>query len=132
MLGFLIRFLMSLVLVFATWNPTGWSYAHWLMNTLPSVNAPLAFVGVVLLIGWILFLHATLDSLGVLGILLAGAFFGTFTWLLFDQGWLSASNDVLSYVALALIAAVLSLGMSWAHIWRRLSGQVDVAEDHRG
>jgi Na+/melibiose symporter-like transporter len=131
MAGILIRFFMALVLVFATWNPTGWSFVHWLLRTLPAVTAPLAFAGVVLLIGWILFLHATLESLGMLGILLAGAFFGSLTWLLFDLGWLSAQNDVMSYVALALIAAVLAVGMSWSHIWRRLSGQVDVDEvDH--
>jgi Na+/melibiose symporter-like transporter len=131
MAGILIRFFMALVLVFATWNPTGCSFVHWLLRTLPAVTAPLAFAGVVLLIGWILFLHATLESLGMLGILLAGAFFGSLTWLLFDLGWLSAQNDVMSYVALALIAAVLAVGMSWSHIWRRLSGQVDVDEvDH--
>ncbi|MGZ8216671.1 DUF6524 family protein [Methylomagnum sp.] len=131
MVGFLLRFLMSLILVFATWNPSGWSYVHWLLNMLPNVTAGLAFAGVVLLIGWILFLHATLDSLGVLGILLAGAFFGTLTWLLFDLGWLSAESGVLSYVALVLIAAVLALGMSWAHVWRRLSGQVEVDDEGR-
>lgn len=131
MAGFLLRFLMSLILVFATWNPSGWSYSHWLLNVLPNVTAALAFVGVVLLIGWILFLHATLDSLGLLGILLAAAFFGTLTWLLFDLGWLSANSGALSYVALVLIAAVLALGMSWAHVWRRLSGRVEVDDERR-
>jgi hypothetical protein len=130
MFGFLIRFLLALILVLATWNPTEWSYAHWLMASLPTVSAELAFAGVVLMIGWILFLHATLDALGLLGILLSAAFFGTLAWLLFDKGWLTARNELITWVALVLIAAILAIGMSWAHFWRRLSGQVEVHEDH--
>jgi hypothetical protein len=130
MIGILIRFTMALVLVFTTWNPSGWSYVHWLLRTLPDVTAPLVFTGVVLLIGWVLFLHATLESLGMLGVVLAAAFFGSLTWLLFDLGWLSVHNDVMSYVALVLIAAVLAIGMSWSHLWRRLSGRVEVEESH--
>jgi hypothetical protein len=77
MLGILIRFLAALILVFATWNPTGWSYVHWLMVTPPNITtAELVFAGVALVIGWTLFLHATLESLGLLGIILALAFFG--------------------------------------------------------
>lgn len=134
MLGILWRFVLALALVFATWNPSGWSYVHWFLETLhgPGFTAPLAFVGVVLLIGWVLFLHATLQALGAVGIVLAAAFFGTLVWLLFDQGWLSATDGALTYVALVLVAAILAIGMSWAHLWRHLSGQVEVDEvgDH--
>jgi hypothetical protein len=86
MFAILIRFLAALILVFATWNPTGWSFFHWLMGTLPNVTALLVFAGVVLMIGWFLFLHATLESLGLLRNILALAFFGTLTWLVFDLG----------------------------------------------
>ena len=120
----------ALVLVFATWNPTGWSFFHWFIGALPNVTALLVFSGVVLLIGWFLFLHATLESLGLLGIILALAFFGTLTWLVFDLGWLSTGQGVLNYVILIVIAAILTVGMAWSHIWRRLSGRVEVEEDH--
>lgn len=126
------RFLMALALVFGTWNPSGYSYVHWLLQSLPHVTAPLAFTGVVVLIGWVMFLHATLESLGFLGILLAAAFFGTLTWLFFDQGWITASNDVVTWVSLTVLSAILTVGMAWSHIWRRLSGQVEIDEDpHR-
>lgn len=129
MLGILLRFLLALTLVLATWNPSGHSYIHWLLEALPGVTAELAFAGVVLLIGWIMFLHATFVSLGLFGILLAAAFFGTFTWLLFDQGWITPRNEVVSWVSLVILAAILTIGMAWSHIWRRLSGQVDIDED---
>ena len=29
--GFLLRWLGAIVLVFAAYNPTGWSYYHWIM-----------------------------------------------------------------------------------------------------
>jgi hypothetical protein len=130
MLGILIRFLAALVLVFATWNPTGWSFVHWLMHTLPNVTALLVFAGVVLIICWFLFLHATLESLGLLGLILALAFFGSLAWLIFDMGWLSPGQEVLSYMILVVIAAILAIGMAWSHIWRRLSGRVEMEEDH--
>ena len=130
MLGILIRFLAALVLVFATWNPTGWSFVHWLISTLPNVTAGLVFVGVILVIGWMLFLHATLESLGLLGIILALAFFGSLTWLIFNFGWLSTGQEVLSYVVLVVISAILAVGMAWSRIWRRLSGRVEVEEGH--
>lgn len=130
MTGILIRFLAALVLVFATWNPSGWSFAHWVLATLPDVTAGMVFVGVVLLIGWFLFLHATLESLGTLGIIMALAFFGSLTWLIFDLGWLTASQGVLNYVVLVVISAILTVGMAWSHIWRRLSGRVEVEDDH--
>jgi hypothetical protein len=129
MLLIFIRFLMALVLVFATWNPSGYSYADWLMQSFPKITSDLAFAGVVLLIGWVMFLHATLVSLGILGIVLAAAFFGTLTWLFFDQGWISPDNEVVTYVALVVLAAILSLGMGWSHVWRRLTGQIEVDED---
>ena len=130
MLGILIRFLAALMLVFATWNPTGWSFVHWLISSLPNVTAGIVFAGVVLAIGWFLFLHATLESLGKLGIIMALAFFGSLTWLIFDLGWLSTARGVLNYVVLVLISAILTVGMVWSHIWRRLSGRVEVEEDH--
>lgn len=130
MFGILLRFLIALLLVFATWNPTGWSFVHWLMVTLPNVTAPLVFSGVVLVIGWFLFLHATLESLGKLGIIMALAFFGSLTWLIFDLGWLSPGQEILNYVVLVVISAILTVGMAWSHIWRRISGRVEVEEDH--
>jgi hypothetical protein len=30
---------------------------------------------------------------------------------------------------LIVLAAILTVGMAWSHIWRRLSGQVEIDED---
>jgi hypothetical protein len=73
---------------------------------------------------------ATLESLGLLKLILALAFFGSLTWLVFDLGWLSTDQDLLSYVVMVVIEAILAVGMAWSHIWRRLSGRVEAEEDH--
>ena len=127
--GFGVRFAGALVVVLATYNPSGWSYFHWLGESLNARSAgPLhAFVGVLLAIGWSLFLVATLRSLGALGLILSCAFFATLVWWLADAGWLpEVSGETLAWVALVCLAGVLSVGMSWGHLWRRLSGRVEV------
>lgn len=125
--GFALRFLFAIVLVFATYNPEGVSYVHWALVPLPEFSVLKGFVGVTLLIGWVIFLRATLRSLGPFGLLLAGAFFGLALWLLVDMGWVSTANvRLLTYLVEIVFAAVLSTGLSWSHIRRRLSGQYDI------
>lgn len=132
MVGILIRFLAATILVFATWNPSGYSYVHWgqqWLNAHDGTSASvLAFAGILLLIGWVLFLRATLTSLGPLGIALAAGFFGTLIWMLADQNLLSVDNQVINYLILLFLAFLLTVGMSWSHLWRRLSGQTEVDE----
>ena len=88
-----------------------------------------AFIGVILLVGWIILIRATLGSLGTIGILLAIAFFGLAIWLIIDVLGLSADNArVISYIIQLMLAGVLSIGVSWSHVRRRISGQVDTDE----
>ncbi len=129
--GFLLRFVFALVLVYVSYNPTGLSYYHWAKDALfgdgTLMSPPFALVSVVLLIGWTIYLRATLRSLGSFGLLLALAFFAIIIWWLVDLGLLGINNvSVFSYIVLFLISAVLAVGMSWSHIRRRLSGQADM------
>lgn len=126
-LEFFARLLIALALVFITYNPTGYSFYGWVMEELPAFSAVKAFTGVVLLIGWTIFIRATSRSLGVFGVILALAFFGSFFWLVTQWGLIPANSvAALTYIGLFIIGAVLGTGMSWSHIRRRLSGQADV------
>ncbi|HHJ17286.1 MAG TPA: hypothetical protein ENJ80_11375 [Gammaproteobacteria bacterium] len=128
-LNFLIRFILAVVLVFATYNPSGYSWYHWFMNAPDKIDPLLAFAAVVLLIGWVIYLRATIRSLGEIGTLLAIAFFAALIWLLIEYKIISVENTtVLAYVVLAMLAAIMATGMSWSHIRRRMSGQLDVDE----
>ena len=129
---FIVRFIFALVVVFSTYNPEGYSYFHWIYEDLPAFSVLKAFIGVILLICWIILIRATLGSLGAIGILLAAAFFGLAIWLLIDVFGLSTDSfRVVAYIISIMLASVLSIGISWSHIRRRLSGQVDTDEIDR-
>jgi len=124
--GFLIRFVFALLLVMLTYNPSGYSYAHWVQNNMSSISPLLVLAGISLIIGWVIYIRATLRSLGLMGLILAVVFFAVIVWLLVDWGWLGMSNvSAISWVVLLLISYVLTVGISWSHIRRKLSGQVD-------
>ncbi len=133
---FVIRFVAALVLVFATYNPIdGWSYYDWALEPVlgfsegTPFSAFKALLGLILIIGWAIFIRATHRSLGPLGLVLAVAFFVVLFWLLIDQGWISLDNtNVLTWLILIALAGVMAVGMSWSHIRRRMSGQLDVDE----
>ena len=130
--GFLLRFVFAIIVVFASYNPEGVSYYHWIYEALPEFSVIKAFAGVVLLIAWVILIRATLGSLGFFGIILAVAFFGLATWLVVDVIGLSTDNiRVISYIIIIMLASVLSIGVSWSHVRRRITGQVDTDEIDR-
>jgi len=129
---FLWRWVLALLLVFATYNPSGKSYVHWVKAALSGegLEALHYFIGVVLLAGWATFVIATERSLGALGSILGAALLGTGIWLLVDLGILHPdSTSSIAWLALFALATLLAIGMSWSHIWRRLSGQLEVDTD---
>ena len=128
--GYLLRLLGALVLVFATYNPEGRSYYHWLRSAISgeiAFSAVMAFAGVVILIVWAIYLRATFRSLGAIGTLLAVAFFATLIWVFVTYVPLATDNyKVIMYLAMVALAGVLSAGVSWSHVRRRITGQLDV------
>jgi len=129
--SFLARWIFAAVLVFGTYNPSEFCYYKWLWDTGTEIGPVIALAGVVLLIAWIVFLKATLDSLGLLGIVLGGALFGCVIWWLIDIGLLHPeSTAAFTWIILLVLSLILAAGMSWSHIRRRLTGQVDVLDDN--
>ena len=128
LLSFTLRFLASLLLVMVTYNPTDYSYVGWLQAAPENPLGPEHFVvGIALLIGWVILLAATQRSLGTFGLLLGGALLGGVVWLLTDIGWLNVSSvSSATWVGLICVAALLAVGLSWSHVWRRLTGQFEV------
>lgn len=126
-LSFLVRLVLALVLVFASYNPSGYSWYHWFAGAAERLNPLLILALVVLVIGWVIYLRATLRSLGEIGTVLAIAFFAALTWVMVDYGLISLDNpSALTWVVLTMLAAIMATGMSWSHIRRRLSGQLDI------
>ncbi len=127
--NFLSRLAAAFALVLLTFNPSGYSYSHWVAHVFPNVDALQAVAGVVLLIGWIVFVVATLRSIGFLGVVLVAVLFAALTWLVVSMGWLSLKgNHSMGWIALVALSVTLAIGMSWSFVNRRLTGQVDVDE----
>ncbi len=123
--GFGLRLAAALVLVFASYNPFGLSYFHWL-TPLNEFDPVKAFAGLLLIIGWVIFIRATVRSLGSVGIVLVSALFGTLFWMIIDWGVVSTNNiKVVTVIIQVILCLILAIGMSWSHVRRRLSGQVD-------
>lgn len=129
--GFLVRLLAAAVLLFATYNPEGRSYFHWMASGGWEITPLKAFAGVCLIVAWVFLLRATVRSLGALGTFLAAAFFGTLIWLIVSWAHIEPTTTKgLTYLILLGLALVLSTGSVWS-IWRRkMTGQVDVEEHH--
>ncbi len=123
------RWVAATVLVLLTFNPSGYSYYHWVSEALGASGlGPLHyFIGVVLIAAWTIFVVATQRSLGNLGIAILLALVATGIWLLVDLGVVNAdSSRSIAWISLFAVAFILAVGLSWSHVWRRLSGQLEV------
>ena len=115
----LARFAFALLVAGATYNPTRYSYYAWVKSTGFEWRPPTVFVGVLLLIGWVICLRLTLRSIGGLSLLLANAFLAALFWLVASWGWLPIDDvAAISWLGLVCVAGILAVGMSWSD-WRR-------------
>ncbi len=130
---YLIRLVAAMFLVFASYNPSGYSWFHWISNAADRFDPVILFTGVVLTIGWVIYLRATARSLGMFGVILALAFVASLIWVMVDFGLLSLSNPIFfQYIVLFVLSLVLATGMSWSHIRRKMTGQLDVDDVEEG
>ncbi len=131
-LSFLWRLIGVLILVLATYNPTQYAYYHWVRVAIieGNIGPQHFFVGALVLTGWTILVVATRSSLGSVGVALGAALIGTGAWLLIDLGILHADSLIsVTWIALVCLAGLLSIGLSWSHIWRRITGQVDITDE---
>jgi hypothetical protein len=124
---FSLRVILSVALVFLTYNPTQFSYVSWLLDYGEGDLPLVVLAGITLLICYVIYIRATLRSIGLFGIALAGAFTAAMIWVLVDFGIMDVdSGDAVQWIVLATIAVILGIGLSWSHVRRLLSGQSDV------
>ena len=132
MSGIGLRFVFAFALVVLTWNPTRFNYVAWaLAQWDPAQRSTLwplvAFSGLIMLAGWVFFLRTTARSLGVIGIGLCVAVAATVLWALFQYNVVGReSTTLISWIVMILFSAILAVGMSWAHLRARWSGQATV------
>lgn len=126
-MGFLVRWVFALVLVAATFNPTEMNYLGWALRSYDTELPLVILLGLLLLVGWIVYLRATLRSIGAFGMLLIAAIVAALLWVLYDFGVLTLDNQALNtWLGILALSAVLGIGLSWSIVRRKLSGQADV------
>lgn len=134
--GFLLRLVAAFALVYATYNPEGISFFHWVIQPKAGETGlgayfhgftPLkGFAALALAAAWIVFLQATRRSLGAGGALLVLGLFGCTIWAMIYYGVLSpSSSKTIAHLILLAVVLVLAIGMSWSHLSRKMSGQLD-------
>ena len=131
--GLIVRFLTALLLVYASFNPEGVSFFHWTVAPLiqgegiRSVGPLKLAAGILLIIGWLVFLQATRRAPVLLGavLLLAGA--AAIVWLLIDSHLVPpGSARAAIHLTLLIVSLALAISPSWSSITRRGSGQPDI------
>ncbi|MFD1159291.1 DUF6524 family protein [Roseovarius aestuarii] len=126
-MGFALRWLVAFLLLAATFNPTKWNYVSWARLNFDDQMSITVFLGLLLMVGYIIYLRATLRSIGGFGMGLVLALVAALLWVLFDFGWLSLENQSFNlWLGILALSLVLGVGLSWSHVRRNLSGQADM------
>ncbi|SLN39676.1 DUF6524 family protein [Roseisalinus antarcticus] len=126
-MSFVLRWLFAFVLLAVTYNPTPWNFIRW-AGANWQTNASIAvLLGLVLMVGYIIYVRATLRSIGLFGMVLVIAFVAAILWVVWDLGWISFQNPTANtWIGLFALSLVLGIGLSWSIIRKRLSGQIDM------
>lgn len=126
-MGFALRWLIAFVLLTATFNPTPWNYVQWARQSYQDQLPLVVLAGLILLVVYVVYLRATLRSIGGFGMTMVLAITAAGLWVLHDYDLLTLRDtSQLIWLALVALSLVLGIGLSWSHLRRRLSGQSDM------
>lgn len=126
-MGFFLRWLAAFILLALTYNPSGFNYVKWAVQSYSQQLPMTVLLGLLLLVGYIIYLRATLRSIGAFGMFLVMAIVGALLWVLFDWGLLDLQNQRMNtWLGIFALSVVLGIGLSWSLIRRHLSGQYDM------
>jgi hypothetical protein len=128
---FLVRFLLSLALVFSTYNPTGYSFYHWVTDFGEGLLSVKAIVALALAMIYYAIFRVVFAAFRRSGLVVAGL-----AAVLFVGGLASVVVPrrsqphwhfnilVGQYVILCVVAIVIAVGVSWSHLIEQLTGQL--------
>ena len=128
-MGVFLRWLGAFVLLAATFNPTQWNFVRWSQANYTTQMPLTLLLGLLLGVGYMIYIGATLRSIGAFGVILVGAIVGALIWVLTDYGILTlGSTALMIWLGIFALSVVLGVGLSWSILRQRLSGQASVDE----
>jgi hypothetical protein len=122
--AFILRWIAAVFVVFATYNPTGYSYYHWLLLEAENWLPLKVLAGLMLGTSYLVAVRISRIALGNSGFVTA-----LLAALLFSFGLVSLVSpgtrfaETVRYLHLISIATAIAVGMSWSHIKHRVTGQ---------
>jgi hypothetical protein len=123
-MGILLRWLGAFILIAAIFNPTKWNYVTWVRENWDDQMPLAVFFGLILAVAAMVYVVATLRSIGATGVILIAAIFGAGLWVLTDWGILAFGNSSLNvWLGIFALSLILGIGLSWSILRQRLSGQ---------
>ncbi len=123
-MGILLRWLGAFLLLAAIFNPSRWNYVTWARTSWADQMPLIVFSGLILAVAAMVYLVATMRSIGVAGALVIAAIFAAGLWVLSDWGLLGLENSALNiWLGILALSLILGVGMSWSILRQRLSGQ---------
>jgi len=121
----LTRLVVSAIVVLTTYNPTGTSLVHWILEHENRLDAWVVLAGIVAAVLNLVLLIAAWKALGMLGTVLVAIFFAALVYLSLQEGWVTTGNMAsIQWLGLILYIGFLAIGLSGAIIWRRATGQI--------
>ncbi|WP_299509068.1 DUF6524 family protein [Cypionkella sp.] len=128
-MGILLRWLGAFILLSATYNPTQVNFTRWAEANWQTQMPLTILLGLLLGVGYMIYIGATLRSIGSFGILLVGAIVAALIWVLIDYQIRTLQNPSLNlWLGIFALSVVLGIGLSWSIIRQRISGQATVDE----
>ena len=128
-MGIFLRWLGAFALLAATFNPTSWNFVRWAEANYTTQMPLTLLLGLLLGVGYLIYIGATLRSIGTFGVILVGAIVGALVWVLTDYGVLTlGSTALMIWLGIFALSVVLGVGLSWSILRQRLSGQASVDE----
>lgn len=122
--GFLVRWVGCVFIVFATFNPTGYSFYHWIAGGGDALVPLKVAVGLALATTYLVAVRIARVALGTSGFVT-----GLIATTLVSIGMLSLVSpgtrfaEVVRYLHLVAVGSTLAVGISWSHIKHRVTGQ---------
>ena len=124
--GVLIRVVLALALVLITFNPSGYSLAHWMATPPVAVTPGKVLAALMAAIAWVVCLRTAFIALGKFGMLLGLVLFVALVWFLVDQRLLSLNGSGIVWAALVVVGVLLGIGLSWSLLRAEATGQIEV------
>ncbi len=123
-MGIFLRWLGAFFLIAAIFNPSSWNYVTWARSSWADQTPLVIFVGLILTVLAMVYVIATMRSIGILGAIVIAAIFAAGLWVLTDWGVLGFQNSALNtWLGILVLSLILGIGMSWSILRQRLSGQ---------